>query len=82
MKDAQNREMCSICNIFKICCVQKEWQAEPLELCYNNIETEGNAFFLTDILGVVINIDDVTQITTRATNRQVCDMIAISFVIL
>ena len=42
------------------------------------IETEGNAFFLTDILGVVINIDDVTQITTRATNRQVCEMIPIS----
>lgn len=42
------------------------------------IETEGNAFFLTDILGVVINIDDVTQITTRATNRQVCEMIPLS----
>lgn len=26
---------------------------------------------MTDILGVVINIDDVSQITTRATNRQV-----------
>jgi len=26
---------------------------------------------IVDILGVVINIDDVTQITTRATNRQV-----------
>ena len=29
-------------------------------------------FFLADILGVVINIDEVSQITTRATNRQVC----------
>lgn len=28
-------------------------------------------FLMTDILGVVINIDDVSQITTRATNRQV-----------
>lgn len=30
-------------------------------------------FFSTDVLGIVISCDDVTQITTRTTNRQVCD---------
>jgi len=30
-------------------------------------------FVSTDVLGIVISCDDVTQITTRTTNRQVCD---------
>ena len=30
-------------------------------------------FISTDVLGIVISCDDVTQITTRTTNRQVCD---------
>ena len=30
-------------------------------------------FVSTDVLGIVISSDDVTQITTKTTNRQVCD---------
>ena len=35
-------------------------------------------FISTDILGIVISCDDVTQITTKTTNRQVCDFHASS----